>query len=181
MQGSRLSLELAQWSWSSHLLLSLVIVDFTRQALGLRKKKIIEPVVKMLLYSVKNCEDSESVAYLKYNKLACHDFVGAVKKTTWYSWIRDQGLYYYDLASSKSISTFASVLLAPRLHRSSTDGHRRKPVHHWLHFRTGVLSLGTLGIVQYSKGQFPPEDGTLLLVNTVSSWTTVLYILLVCL
>ena len=35
----------------------------------------------MLLYSVKNCEDSESVAYLKYNKLACHDFVGAVKKT----------------------------------------------------------------------------------------------------
>lgn len=59
----------------------MVIVDFTRQASGLRKKKRIEPVVKVLLYSVKNCEDSESVAYLKYNKLACHNFVGAGKKT----------------------------------------------------------------------------------------------------
>ena len=37
-------------------------------------------MVKVLLYSVKNCEDSESVAYLKYNKLACHNFVGAGKK-----------------------------------------------------------------------------------------------------
>ena len=37
-------------------------------------------MVKVLLYTVKNCEDSESVAYLKYNKLACHNFVGAGKK-----------------------------------------------------------------------------------------------------
>lgn len=37
-------------------------------------------MVKVLLYSVKNCEDFESVAYLKYNKLACHNFVGAGKK-----------------------------------------------------------------------------------------------------
>ena len=125
-------------------------------------------MVKVLLYSVKNCEDSESVAYLKYNKLACHNFVGAGKKKKNKKQINmiflDQRPRALLLWPSKRhehqhvcIRLLPGSNLAPRLHRYNTDGHRRRPVHHWLHFRTGVLSLGTLGIVQCSKGQFPQK------------------------
>lgn len=75
------------------------------------------------------------------------------------------------IARGMSNCTFSSVLLAPRLRGYDPAGPRRKPVHHWLHFRTESLSLGTMGTVQD-----PKEGEALLIVDTMSLWTKVLHI-----